>query len=786
MRYFFAALGTLWSVSAMAQPGPQLSIPPVPYSPSGQNLGLGTSAAPTGATQRTLSSRAGDVYNPLDYGALGTNSTATIGTTYGATLAALAAYTTPAGARPFSWATNPLFGLTFQMPVSAAQAAAGASLTFVETTTSWLGWAATLPLWQDTANASDQILVGMNVTGSCIAANTTVAAVGRVPGGATPFGTITLSQPTASSCASGTPITFTISPTQLAALTQDWLGLQAAFAQADLGSSQIGQVSIPKGVYNVNHPIINASLSPGDGGVFPGLDVGGAGMQETVIQAANDLGLDACVIMEANRSTTYSLATYHDLKLLGPSYSRVNGTLPAGMDGLCLGEGAKAYRLDIQAMRAGINGVRDHWNVQDSILSSNGYGIYFAPYGNSLGNAFFEGDDLSGNTVASIAVSASNDMDSATVQHTHTGNSPYGLFYEAMPTNYTATSGSFLTNSLLQNVFVESVGYGFLYGAGQTGIVAGNNFVGMGAVGVNAAGSYIPGGPTVAPAVAYIAQFFNNTLTGTDWGQGYADGVSTAIVAASGFISQNTIVGDEYFVTGSSATVSPLAAPAAAANSFAFGQANGFFEAVSSAIGQGALLADGGAAAVPYADGKPFAGIAAGAAGANKQVAIYTSGYEIAVPKAISSQFVATGQPVFPTSSTGTVGVVGGLDQQGAIGSVYWGGSGATTTINLNVGSKAGPLTSLTGQTASGTGQNAQLIAATLTQFTTTTAGRGPTLALIPIGYCETIYNDGTASMTVWPQTGGSIGTAAVNTGSVLAAGTKGEFCRVTNTLWHQ
>ncbi len=125
---------------------------------------------------RTLSTRATDQLNVRDFGATGTGQATAIGTTYGSTLAALASYTAPGGATPFSWATNPAFGLTFSMTTTAAQSAAGPQLTFLESLISHQGlpFQATVASWQDPSNGNFLLHPGMQVSGSCIASGTTL------------------------------------------------------------------------------------------------------------------------------------------------------------------------------------------------------------------------------------------------------------------------------------------------------------------------------------------------------------------------------------------------------------------------------------------------------------------------------------------------------------------------------------------------------------------------------------------------------------------------------------
>ena len=195
------------AIPTVSTSGPGLA----PAVPSGSNLVLGasgwqtatgggnvstdtagtisaqTATAPTAQTPRSLAARAADTFNCRDYGCDPTGGNTAIGTTYGTSVAALAAYTAPNGSHPFAQATNQLFGLTFPMTTSAAQSAAGTGLTFVDGIGGniW-GYSANVALWTDPQNRYMLPSPGMLVTSSngCIPAGDTIAAgsSGSIPG----------------------------------------------------------------------------------------------------------------------------------------------------------------------------------------------------------------------------------------------------------------------------------------------------------------------------------------------------------------------------------------------------------------------------------------------------------------------------------------------------------------------------------------------------------------------------------------------------------------------------
>lgn len=645
--------------------------------------GGNSSVTATGAPiTRTLAATQADTFNVKDNGALGTNAATAIGTTYGTSLAAFAAFTTAAGATPFSWATNPLYGLTFSIAVSANQATVATPLTFTETLSDGT-WSATVALWQDPNNGNYLLQPGMLVTGSCIAANTTVSSVDRTAGDAG-YGQVTLSQNTSSTCASTTVITFTISPAQLQALTQDWLGIQTAVARADAANNGIGsQVDIPAGQYILNHPVMNAT------GVTQGIKFVGGGQTSTVITMSSDLGADSCVIKESVRNSGSSASEYRDFALAAPSVSLVMGTSPNGMDGLCVGSNSKTDGLVAQYFHAGFNGIGQHWFLRTATLSNNGYGVYFGPYDSAggVGNQVISDSQIVGNTIASIATSTTDTMDSVTFSAVHTGFGPYGFYQEIKPSTVT-TPRSFLTNSVLTNVFIESVGNAWLYGPNDFyGIVDNNQFIGGGFSDVGGHAQYkIVANPV--PGVVDVAVFNNNQMIGTNWSA--FGNVSTAVVDIDGACNNNNWINDENFILGGTSAIPALSCGQGPTPSmFSGGLGSGTFLATFSSLSSAFLpLTDlGGGTAQAYATGTPFAGIAAAPASAFTYVPVFTSSpFVAAAVKKTTAEVMTQGQFLYPAVG-GVTAIPNGM---GAIGTAFGASSGVTTTVGVKLDSIVG------------------------------------------------------------------------------------------------
>lgn len=760
------------------------------YNPAGQDLGADTFLSNGSTTARTLGARGADVFNPRDFGATGTGSLATIGTAFGsAATTSLAAFAAQpiGGAAPFSWMAQPQFGLQFSMATSADQGGAGTALTFLETLTGINNWSASVALWQDPAHGNYLVQPGMLVTdrAGAIASGTTVASVNRTPGPG--YGTITLSKASTADVPSGDTVTFTIAPAQLRALTLDWLGIQSAMAgawQAGAG----GTVYIPSGNYMVNHSLINAGGITDTSASAPALTVRGDGRNTTRLTYTTDLGQDACAILGGGRGAgTSGESTYREFRLIGPRVVMTNGMSPNGMDGLCVGavDTVRDFRAD--SMHAGINIMRDHVAIANVSLPNNGYGVYWAPYAPTTGGVSIKDSTLVGDTLASIGVATTDAIDSDRLDNVHAGFGPRGIYYEASPPNVTATMGGFITNSQLEQVYVEAMGGPFISGAGQSGVVDNNHFIGGGLPGVGVRLYQHPG--QTVPALIYVDDFSNNIMEGTQW-QPYSS-VTDAIVETFGRCTGNTWYGDYAFVFNATATVAPLKCSGGAyQDTFYTGQGDGSFHRVYPGMSAGVAVTDNGNLMFnPFTPGTDFAGITAAASSSFQTIAILTRADGFGgVAKADPGQAIVQGQPLFATV-VATTGLAGGLDQDGAVATAAAASpaGSATVTVDLDPGMKGGSGRATIGATAAGTTQaSAYVVTAPSTQFSKVASGSGAVLGAVPIGRSIYIANDGASALLVYPQSGGQIGAASVNAGVPVAPGTSAVFRRLSTTLWHQ
>jgi hypothetical protein len=792
LKIVAASVGLLLSASTAAGARDQNATPPKPSCGMDRADVSNSVVNLSGLTKRSLSACSSDVYNVRDYSALGMNTPATIGTQFPKSvtksLLTFASQSTRAGT-PYAWMMKPAFGLTFSMLTSTDQRSPGKTLTFLEHLSGVNSWLAAVATWQDPAHGGDLVQAGLQVRGSCIAQGTTVASVGRTPA-APGYGTITLSQDTSEDCRSSTPISFTIAPSQLQALTIDWLGIQSAMAAAWLNTQVGGSVYIPAGNYDVNHSLVNAGGVTDTNIQTPNLDLHGDGVAETRIIFGTDLGPDECAVSEVTRGVaSTSLSTYHDFRIIGPDRrKRVEGVAPNAMDGICIGQSARLYNLNISNMRAGVNGLKDHWSIQNSSFSNNGYGVYLAPYTSTMGNQSLLNTTLAGNTVASVGVSTTDQVDSATITNVHTGFGPYGFYREPLLSNVLNPLG-FLSNTVFDNVWIEAVGRAWIYGVGQFDDVDGNTFIGGGYSDVGSQPLYAihdrSGGVIAAPAVIYAGSFTNNVLQNTNW-SAYHD-VTDAIIEVEGSCTNNLWLGDEGFVFHGTATVSALICPNGLnQDRFLTGMGNGIFRLTSSAVREGeALYDDGLFSDRPFVDGKPFAGIAASSSAAHGSVGVVSSADELNVIKADPEQSISKGQSIFATKGS----VAGGLDARGSIGvAIQSSGSGTSTVwVAIDPGMSGGGSGVQTELTSTGSTQETALaMTSSVNRFTTVAAGSGAVLGVIPIGESVTIYNDGSNALLVYPQLGGIIIGGDVNVPVSLAAGTSAGFRRLSSILWHR
>ena len=705
-------------------------------SPAGQDLGAGTSVSTGSTTARTLSARGADVFNPRDFGATGNGSSSTIGTTFGSTLAALAAYSVN-GTTPYSWATNPAYGLTFTFTTSAGQTAAGTGLTFVSRLSGINGWSAAAASWSTPANGADIMQAGLLVSGAGIPAGTTVSSF------APATGVVTLSASTTAAVASGTAITFTLAPAQVQALTFDYLGLQSAAAAAS--SAGGGTVTIPAGHYYPLHPVFSLGVL-NTNQLANGVDFQGAGQYATRLDFTTDYGSGSCALGESNRGPgSVGRSTISKLRLVGPGAANANtvGHMVAGMDGLCLGSKDHVDHVWSGFFHAGANILEDHGQIEASDLSVNYYGVYFAPNGDVVGNWDIADTYMVGEAWSGIGVAWNNAIATSHIKNVDVGgNSPYSFYREVLPTGQSTIPMTFISGTTIDNAMGESVGDGYIYGENAGDQITQNTFIsGQPSIALSGNSAFQISGRSVKAAI-YTGSLTYNTFANTDFSN---NGSNMRQVADSLIETQVAISNNDFGNIGALIDSGSLTKPilnstggngANHFNRFSTDRATGELDWTESGVTAGQIMSYGTqynyfdvATGVVSATTTPR-GIAAQTVAQYGMVPIITQGY--AVANKTTAAALASGSPVCVSVAT-PASITTCAPGANIIGNDMdaYGATAAATTANIQVHLAPQPMiatTSVAGLVKPGSGL-------TVTADGTLSAGSGPAALLGSVSY---------------------------------------------------
>jgi hypothetical protein len=536
---------------------------------------------------------------PARFGTFGDGKSHPIGSAYGGSLMSLAAHVGVGGLRPFAWVTDAVYGLAFVRAISTDQVHPGLELRFASTA-GLIG------------SGGEIIEPGMTASAACLPRGDAVRSVAPT--------VVVLEHPSTAACILGTAITFTVSAEQVQALEADWLGLQAAIAAAhELPTG--GAVHIAHGTYVVNRPLVNPGATVDQYSLGHQVDEYGDGVGQTRIVFARDLGPGACGLGEADRGIgSNTRARIRDLRLIGPG---VAGAVEPAMDGFCIGAKELIRRVRADGFHAGVNVLEDHWEIQDSEFAGNFYGIYLAPGGDTFGNGVLRDVFPVGNRMASIAIASSNVLDFATLQNVHLGFGPYGFYREARPAAGGRMLDGFITDSLLENVWGESIGDGYVFGEnGSNDRVQHNVWINSAPVMDTAAAYRLH--DRVPEALVRVGAWIDNEMIASDFGNpSNYNAVSRAIIEASDNIQGNAFGRAPDMVRLSSAAKPALVAPVVLFNRFTTGQAEGRFMVANKPVSAGEILSEAGYDhAEPAAVGRVLAGVAMSPAAAGEVLAV--------------------------------------------------------------------------------------------------------------------------------------------------------------------
>ena len=635
------------------------------------------------------------------------------------------------------------------------------------------------------------------------------------------LGTIVLSNPTTSALPAGTALKFTISNAIWQGLAQDtlgWLGALSNATHASPGGCSGADIDVRGGDYQINYWLFNEANYTNTNCTSPSLSIGARGASTARLTAVFDPGANRCLFAEASVTSNapQTGTRYHDMSFAGTVVTNVKPAI-WGVDnansglgnGLCVGESASIDHIEAQGFRGGIGLLDDHQTIHDSTLQNNSYSLLLRNLTPIMGNLGIKDSGLNG-SVSSIGVEAGNQLDSATLDNVHTGFSPYGILVLPPPPTMTATGAGGVTASTFKNVWIEDVGQSWIDALNRG--VSSDTFTGGGYADIGRTDRMVSngqGGTMPVLGVVVAGDFTGNVLVNTQW-RSFATLTTASSSNLLGIINVMSNGGpgtcgankiDDYaLIFNATATQMAFLCRGGAGannsgNSFATPLGNGVFRWSSCNNGQvqaGYPVMDFEQYAPLYRDGKAFGGLAAAPQPCSNGylVPVTTSGSVLyPVPNADPTIAISDGQAVFPTSSVGSgaptsVGIEGGLDQDGAIGVSVNGCPAGTTLCAITLNPLA--MTGATGASTMAAGAGNPAITSRTVDVTSGAGGVSVTHQ-VPVGKAATICNDTAAAISVTLpsgdtfQGGGSIASIPNNNGLGVCASIR----RITATGWH-
>ena len=477
-----------------------------------------------------------------------------IGAMYGTTAQQAALYTAPDGSHPLAWITNEWNGGVVQSMTSQADSPQGSTtFNFVETWSGGIGnFTEKVAAWQDPGQMYLFPQVGNNITASCLPSNDTIVAIDGTPGDAN-YGTITLSAGSVSDCPTGTVFTIQPSTSQFEALSPDWIALESALYVAQEGQNSGHNanrtVVLPDYQLFPERPVLFYSWNSNIGNHIA--ITGTMGLSS--INNWVDFGPGKVAIGPSSMSSTSIGTRYSNFSLLGPlgqngsGENFVVGQTNTQGNGLGFSAAMEADHVSVSGYRAGFYGIADHWKITDSMANGNVYGVEFAPLTQSMGNQVFKSDVFTANSLAGIAIAASDQLDSGTITDTHLGFEPYGFLKLAKdPTEVNPGGFVFVSNSYLR-FWQEATAEGMMVDQSGQGDIDLNIF---NMVLSNNGDTHYPGDAiSNTPAVATIQtrNFVGNHVSGPNDLSDFSQ-TSTAVVQATGTCQGNMFMGEDALI----------------------------------------------------------------------------------------------------------------------------------------------------------------------------------------------------------------------------------------------
>jgi len=475
---------------------------------------------------------------------------------------------------------------------------------------------------------------------------------------------VTLSNPTSSACAANTALTFSYSNSMVQALDMDWLGLQSAVVAATNTVTGGAEIRIPAGIYNLSRML---ALPNADAPL--GLSVRGDGTLNTVLKAQQDTGRGTCAMGENNRAGGDLTASYSGFQLVFMNAPYAVGLEPAGMSGLCIGEAAQIYQVDVRSFHAGYEILNDHQKIARSQADYNWFGLEMAANSNKAGNQDLENNEFLAEGLSSLAAGWNYGIDSSIITNTHTGFSPYGYYREGAP--YGSSVTGWLTNTQLNNVGGEALGNGWMYGEN-------------GAYDMIASDIFIETSPSIDPSrgfnlpsqgmygVFVVGQLTTNTFISSNINMSNGGSASDSTMVTCALIcaqAPSSLIGSNRWMDSLSSTSmiaaagtttqSFTAAPIftsqyAANNTWTSGAASGSLVSTDTAVTVGEVMAYTysytAAGTTPMTSGGVARGVAANAAPAGGVVAVIEQG----VASVNATNYGSSASPAYLSTTTPT------------------------------------------------------------------------------------------------------------------------------------
>ncbi len=327
----------------------------------------------------------------------------------------------------------------------------------------------------------------------------------------------------------------------LATLSQDWLGLESAIANAWAQSIPYagGQVQIPCGTYWVNFDLMDPSGQTNALGSAGYVDIGGCSKNGVYINITAP-SLAALYGHALFPTPTWEDALYiHDMSSFGAGGGSI-GTFPTTSGiGMVLGNFSYVHDLEFRNYRSSYGIIGDHVDMDRVTSPGSAYGLELLDFTPTYGNFEIKDSNFSNVTLAGIAVAPANDLNASILTNVSIGFGPYGFYKEPTDTNMTNPTG-FMTGNVLNFIPLEQCGNEAIKDAsgGGTGGVLGNQIISGGNWACGQSPSQAlpsPGTGMSPPGSNYLIDapgFADNIMIGTTW-----NGYATVSVTGAGYIS---------------------------------------------------------------------------------------------------------------------------------------------------------------------------------------------------------------------------------------------------------